>query len=68
MAQTTKTIDYIFLTIALLLVVIGIFAFFSASLGVLARNESVFYQILISQIGLGLVGGVIALIVCLRIP
>ena len=68
MAQAKKTIDYIFLTISLLLVVIGIFSFFSASLGVLARNESVFYKILISQIGLGLVGGAIALIVCLRIP
>ena len=68
MAQAKKTIDYIFLTISLLLVVRGIFSFFSASLGVLARNESVFYKILISQIGLGLVGGAIALIVCLRIP
>ncbi len=68
MAAAKKSIDYIFLTLSAILVVAGIFAFFSASLGVLARSESVFYQILISQIALGLVGGTIALIVCMRIP
>ena len=68
MAQTTKKIDYIFLGLAVLLVVIGIFSFFSASLGILARSESEFYQILISQIALGLVGGGIALYAGIRIP
>ncbi|MEI8130089.1 MAG: putative lipid II flippase FtsW [bacterium] len=68
MAQAKKTIDYIFLTIALILIIAGIFSFFSASLGVLARSESVFYKILISQIILGLVGGVAALYACIKIP
>ena len=62
-----KSIDYIFLTIASILVIIGIFAFFSASLGVLARSQAKFYQILISQIVLGLVFGSIALYICLRV-
>lgn len=68
MAAPKKTIDYIFLTISLLLVVIGIFAFFSASLGVLARNQATFYKILLSQIGLGLAGGAVALYFFTRLP
>ena len=68
MATKKKSIDYIFLTISSILVVVGIFAFFSASLGVLARSEATFYKILISQIALGLVCGAAALIVCTRIP
>jgi cell division protein FtsW len=68
MKTEKKSIDYIFLTITSILVIIGIFVFFSASLGVLARDEGKFYQILISQIALGLVGGAIALYVCTRIP
>ena len=47
---------------------IGIFSFFSASLGVLARNQAEFYQILLSQIGLGFLCGFIALYVCMRVP
>ena len=71
--QTTSTqpkhsVDYIFLAITTVLVVAGLFAFFSASLGVLARSESEFYQILISQIALGLVGGGVLLFACMRIP
>ena len=63
-----KKIDYIFLTVASILVTIGIFSFFSASLGVLARNQAEFYQILLSQIGLGFLCGFIALYVCMRVP
>ncbi len=61
-------IDYVFLLITAILVVMGLFAFFSASLGVLAKNQSEFYQILISQIALGFGGGAIALFICMRIP
>ncbi len=68
MAAEKKSIDYIFLTITIILVVAGIFAFFSASLGVLARDQAKFYQIIISQLALGLVGGTIALYFCSRIP
>ena len=68
MPAEKKSIDYIFLTIVSILVLIGLFAFFSASLGVLAKNQDKFYQILISQLVLGLVGGTIALYACIRIP
>lgn len=68
MAKEKKQIDYIFLSIASILVVIGVFTFFSAALGVLAHSEAQFYQILISQIALGLVGGGIALYLCTRLP
>jgi cell division protein FtsW len=63
-----KTIDFVFLTIVIVLVTVGIFSFFSAALGVLARSSSIFYQILVSQIVLGLVGGAVALFVCMRVP
>lgn len=66
--KKTGAIDYVFLAITTILVVAGLFAFFSASLGVLAKNQSEFYQILISQIGLGFVGGTVALVICMRIP
>ena len=68
MAAQKKSIDYIFLTISVILIIIGIFAFFSSSLGVLARSQSTFYQILISQIALGLAGGTVAMYVCIKIP
>lgn len=68
MHNEKKSIDYIFLTIVGLLVVAGLFAFFSASLGVLARDQGKFYQILVSQIALGLLGGGVALYFCSRIP
>ncbi len=63
-----KSIDIVFLVTTGILVIVGLFAFFSASLGVLARNQSIFYSILWSQIGLGLIGGVIAMLVCIKIP
>lgn len=62
-----KSIDYIFLTLTAILTIAGIFAFFSASLGVLARSQAVFYQILISQIALGLVGGSVLLFAATRV-
>jgi cell division protein FtsW len=63
-----RPIDFIFLALAGTLTVLGLFAFFSASLGVLARNQALFYQILISQLVLGLVGGAILLFICMRVP
>lgn len=62
------THDNFFLGITIILVIVGMFSFVSASLGILARNESVFYNVLFSQLVLGLVGGGIALYVCMRIP
>lgn len=61
-------IDFMFLTLTIILVILGLFAFFSASLGVLAKNQAQFYQILISQLALGLVGGGILLYAGIRIP
>ncbi len=68
MKKETKSVDYIFLTIASILILCGILAFFSASLGVLARNQSKFYSTIISQSILGLVGGLCAMYFFSRIP
>lgn len=62
------SIDFIFLTITAVIVVAGLFAFFSASLGVLARNQASFYSILLNQLVLGLGGGAVALYFGSRIP
>ena len=55
-----KKVDNFFLGTIIALVVIGFFVFISASLGVLAKNESEFYAILFNQLvlgfGIGLVG------------
>jgi len=66
--KQSQSIDYIFLTITGILVIVGLFTFFSASLGVLARSEPKFYSMLTSQLVLGLAGGLIAMYVCIRIP
>jgi cell division protein FtsW len=66
--EASTSIDYTFLSITGVLVIGGLFAFFSAALGVLARNSSTFYGIIMSQLVLGLVSGSIALFACMRIP
>lgn len=63
-----KKIDKIFFFITLSLVVVGVIFFTSASLGILARNESKFYIVLFNQFIFGLVGGSIALYFSLKIP
>jgi len=60
-------VDKIFLGISLAIVVAGIFIFSSASLGILAQNESKFYGIIFNQIILGLSLGLIFLAVFSRI-
>jgi cell division protein FtsW len=60
--------DRVFLGIVIALVGIGVIMFTSASLGILARNEDKFYNVLASQFIYGLGGGVIALYAGLRIP
>lgn len=57
----TKSFDKVFLGIVIALLSIGIFCFVSASLGILPKNEAKFYNVLLSQIVLGLIGGGIAL-------
>ena len=61
MKKERNSVDYIFLTISFVVIFAGILAFFSASLGVLARNKSIFYSTILSQTVLGLIGGLIAM-------
>ena len=63
-----KKADRIFLGIIATLVLVGIFLFFSASLGILARSEDLFSGIIFSQIFLGLLVGVAALLIASKIP
>jgi len=48
-----KKIDKFFLTIVVLLILIGATMFVSASLGFLARNEKIFFNVLFTQLVLG---------------
>ncbi len=63
-----KPFDRYFLGIVILITVIGLFSFVSASLGILAKSESKFYGVLFNQIVLGLIGGFGALWLTMKIP
>ena len=63
-----NTIDKIFFGIVIALVVIGLITFTSASLGILAKNETKFYGVIFSQYIFGFLGGFIALYIGLKIP
>lgn len=62
-----KSIDKVFLTIVLILILGGLAMFISASLGILNRNENMFYSVLRSQLILGLGCGLIAMYLALKI-
>lgn len=62
------SIDKIFLGIVIALVVIGLIAFTSASLGIYAKNETKFYGVIFSQYIFGFLGGLVALFIGLKIP
>ncbi len=62
------SIDKIFLGIVIALVVIGLITFTSASLGILAKNETKFYGVIFGQFVFGFLGGIIALFIGLKIP
>ncbi len=62
-----KKIDRFFLIIVGLLITLGIAMFVSASLGILAKNEKIFYSVLFSQLVLGLGAGLLGLYICLKI-
>ena len=66
--KTTKGIDKIFLGIIITLVIFGVIMFTSASLGILAHNEVKFYGVIFNQFVFGLLGGLVALYLGLRIP
>jgi cell division protein FtsW len=61
-------IDKIFFGIVIALVVIGIIAFTSASLGIYAKSEAKFYGVMFGQFVFGLGGGLLALWIGLKIP
>ncbi|MEK7129061.1 MAG: putative lipid II flippase FtsW [Patescibacteria group bacterium] len=65
--MTRGKIDKVFLAIVISLVVLGVFVFSSASLGILVKNEAKFYSIIFNQIILGLTGGLLALTLFSRI-
>lgn len=60
--------DKPFFFIVLALVVIGLFVFTSGALSVLAKNPPQFYRILLSQLVLGLVGGIGAGYIIFHVP
>ena len=64
----TKGLDKIFLGIVITLVIFGAIMFTSASLGILARNETKFYGVIFNQFIYGLLGGFVALYFGLKIP
>ena len=63
-----NSIDKIFFGIIIALVIVGIIAFTSASLGIYAKNETKFYGVIFSQFVFGLLGGFVALFIGLKIP
>jgi cell division protein FtsW len=62
-----KPVDSFFLGIILTLLIVGIVAFISASLGVWAKNETKFFGIIFNQLVLGLGGGLAAMFIMSRI-
>jgi cell division protein FtsW len=63
-----KQFDQYFFGIVLLISIVGLLAFVSASLGILARSESKFYSVLFNQVVLGFVGGMGLLWVGMKVP
>ncbi len=61
-------IDKIFLGIVITLIIFGIIIFTSASLGILAKNESKFYSVLAGQFIFGILGGSVAMYFGYKIP
>jgi cell division protein FtsW (lipid II flippase) len=62
-----KKVDKFFLGIFGIIVILGIFVFVSASLGILAKNKQIFYSVLMSQLVLGLGLGTIGMYVSYKI-
>jgi cell division protein FtsW len=61
-------IDNFFLTVVILLVIIGAIIFISASLGILAKNEEKFYGVIANQFIFGIGGGLVAFYLGYKIP
>ncbi|MBY0376890.1 putative lipid II flippase FtsW [Patescibacteria group bacterium] len=63
-----KKIDKFFLTVSIILIILGISMFVSASLGILPKSEKIFYSVIISQLVLGLTFGAIGMYATFKIP
>lgn len=62
-----KKLDKFFLTVVMLLLAIGLAVFISASLGILNKSTGTFYNVLWSQLGLGLGLGLLGMYFCYKI-
>ena len=62
-----KKIDKFFLTTVLMLVFGGIAMFVSASFGILNKDKSIFYSVILKQLVLGLGFGLVGMYFCLKI-
>lgn len=62
-----QKIDKVFLFLALSLVILGIFVFSSASLGILYKNEAKFFSIIFSQVVFGYIFGLLSLFIFSKI-
>lgn len=60
--------DKIFITLLFALLLVGVFVFTSASLGIYAKNATLFYSMLTNQLVLGLLGGLLAFYAFSKIP
>ncbi len=63
-----KKVDKPFLILTITLLVVGLFIFSSASLGLLAKGSSSYWSILFNQLVLGLCGGLVAMYITSKIP
>jgi cell division protein FtsW len=66
--NSARPFDRYFFGIVLLISVLGLLSFVSASLGILAKSETKFYGVLFNQLVFGFVGGLIALWLTAKIP
>ncbi len=65
--KTPKPFDRYFFFVVLIITIVGLFTFVSASLGVLVRSEEKFYGVVFNQTVLGLLGGFLGLYLTSRI-
>ncbi len=66
--KNEKQFDKYFFILVILITIIGLFSFVSASLGILTKNESTFYAVLFNQIVFGFIGGLFAMWGTSKIP
>jgi cell division protein FtsW len=66
--ESRKPFDRYLLGIVAVITIVGLFSFVSASLGILEKSESKFYNVLFNQLLLGFVGGALALWLTMNIP